>query len=91
MDSQHLEDISQKIQDMSKDHHIEILRIIKTTNPSCQISENKNGCFVNMNELDETTIAKISSYVDYNKDQELALDHHENMKNTIIKSLNHNP
>ena len=46
-----LEDLAHKIQGLDKSHHIEILRLIKETNPSCSISENKNGCFINMNEL----------------------------------------
>ena len=44
-----LEDLAHKIQGLDKSHHIEILRLIKETNPSCSISENKNGCFINMN------------------------------------------
>jgi hypothetical protein len=89
MSVQLLEDLVQQIQDMPKHHHIEILRIIKTINPSCQVSENKNGSFINMNELNEETLAKIGSYVEYNQNQEQALDEHESIKNTIIESMNH--
>tara|TARA_B100001093_G_scaffold157308_1_gene149894 strand:+ start:6016 stop:6297 length:282 start_codon:yes stop_codon:yes gene_type:complete len=88
MSSQQLEDLVEQIQDMPKHHHIEILRIIKKANPTCSISENKNGSFINMNELNEDTLSKVRDYVTYNENQEQALDAHETMKNTIIESMN---
>jgi len=83
-----LEDLAHKIQGLDKSHHIEILRLIKETNPSCSISENKNGCFINMNELNMETIVEISKYVEYNESQEHVLEEQETIKNNIIETMN---
>ena len=37
-----------------KIHHIEILRIIKKKDNQVHISENTNGTFLNMNDLNQT-------------------------------------
>lgn len=83
-----LEEISLKINDMDKTHHIEILRIIKQCQPTILISENSNGSFLNMNELTEETISNIKTYIELNDTREEELNKHETLKNTIINNLN---
>lgn len=82
-----LEEISQSIANLDKHHHIELLRMIKRDQQNVTISENTNGCFINMNELNDDLLEKIKTYVLYNINQEIELNKHENMKNTIIKDL----
>jgi len=83
-----LEEISLKINDMDKTHHIEILRIIKQCQPTILISENSNGSFLNMNELTEETISNIKTHIELNDTREEELNKHETLKNTIINNLN---
>lgn len=87
MQEQSLEELSQKINVLEKHHHIEILRMIKKNQQNMVISENSNGCFINMNELNEDLIQKIINYVNYNENQEKELNQHESIKNTIIQEM----
>ena len=84
-----LEFIVFKIDNMEKTHHIEILRIIKETSPSVCISENKNGSFVNMNELSTKSIEEIKTYLKLNETIEEEIRDHETIKNTIIETYIH--
>ena len=74
---------------MEKTHHIEILRIIKETSPSVCISENKNGSFVNMNELSTKSIEEIKTYLKLNETIEEEIRDHETIKTTIIETYIH--
>ena len=49
-----------KIQALDKFHQIEIFKILKTDNVN--YTENRNGIFINMNELDNKIIKKIEKY-----------------------------
>uniref|UniRef100_A0A6C0KNV6 NET domain-containing protein n=1 Tax=viral metagenome TaxID=1070528 RepID=A0A6C0KNV6_9ZZZZ len=82
-----LEDLVSKIDNMEKCHHIEILRIIKESSPNVCISENKNGSFINMNELNSNTIEEIHTYIRLNDTIEEDIQHHETLKNTIIETF----
>tara|TARA_B100000886_G_scaffold159008_1_gene108428 strand:+ start:278 stop:544 length:267 start_codon:yes stop_codon:yes gene_type:complete len=84
---QSLEELSNTITNLDKPHHIEILRMIKQDAQNIPISENTNGCFINMNELNDALLHKIRQYVDYNENQQIELDQHETIKNTIIEEL----
>ncbi len=85
---QSLEELSNTITNLDKPHHIEILRMIKQDAQNIPISENTNGCFINMNELNDALLHKIRHYVNYNENQQIELDQHETIKNTIIEELN---
>ena len=61
-----------KIESMSKNHHTEILKILKT-NSSIKLNANKSGVYVNISYLDDATIEKINKYLHYIEDQESAL------------------
>ena len=52
------------IENFSKEDQIEILKIISHVNVQL-ISENNNGSFINMNDLNDDTLLKINNYVDY--------------------------
>ena len=84
-----LETICQKISAMEKIHHIEILRIIKKNDNQVHISENTNGCFLNMNDLKPETLNEINTYISLNDTMEEDFVNYENIKNTIIENYIH--
>jgi hypothetical protein len=48
---------------LSQLEYLEIFNIIEEDN--CQYSENKNGIFINLNNVNESTIDKIFNFIDY--------------------------
>ena len=77
-----LEFIKSKIENMSKKHHIEILKILKT-NSAIKINENKSGIFINLSFLPNETIDDLYKYIDYISKQEDSLNNIENQKNML--------
>jgi hypothetical protein len=82
-----LDNIVSKIGKLNSSHHIEILRIIKSSSNCVNISENSNGCFLNMNELDHITVKKIETYIEFHENQEKELYEHLSLKNNIKENL----
>tara|TARA_B100001142_G_C14343285_1_gene658863 strand:- start:4169 stop:4480 length:312 start_codon:yes stop_codon:yes gene_type:complete len=76
-----LKDLKKQIENMSKDHHIKILEIMQENKIS--YSENKNGIFINMNNLKPDVVEKINDYINYTKCQETNLQNVEKMKKTL--------
>lgn len=74
--------LKQFIESLSKNHQIEILRILVKN--KCSTSENQNGTFVNLNELDENTLSEMSQYLDYIKFQDESLKEIENKKEHLL-------
>ena len=83
------ENINSKIEKLNKKQHIELLRII-TKDEKVNISENKNGTFINMNELNNEIINKIVEYLNYIETKEKELINIENKKNKIAETMNDN-
>ena len=81
--------INSKIEKLNKKQHIEILRII-AKDEKVNISENKNGSFINMNELNNEIINKIVEYLNYIETKEKELINIENKKNKIAETMNDN-
>jgi len=67
-----LEELKMKIESMSKQHHIEILKILKKNN-TVTLNENKSGVYVNISFLPDTIIESITEYVKYIEEQEATL------------------
>lgn len=80
-----LENLVTHIENLNSKHHIEILRIIKNKQPSIRITENNNGSFINMNDINEHVLVDINKYLEFNKNREQELEQHENIKNSIIE------
>ena len=83
-----LQDISSLVEKLSKKDHIEILRIIKIHQPELSISENSNGCFINMSSIDKQVVIKIERYIEYCKKKEDELNSQEDKKMSIMNTLN---
>lgn len=70
-----LEEMKKKIDTLDKEHHIQILKIIKNSSISNTLSENKNGVFVNLSVLQTEIVESIKNYLDYlNQQENLLID-----------------
>ncbi len=77
-----LEILKNKIESMEKQHHIEVLRIMKK-NVGVKLNENKSGVFVNLSFLPKETIDEIEAYVNYIDMQETSLNEGEIEKEKV--------
>lgn len=78
--------IKNEIEECSKIHQIEILRILSQDN-SITLNENNNGIFVNLTDVNEDIIKKIKEYLQYVKKQKIGLTQLENMKKDLEKNF----
>jgi len=67
-----LEDLKKTIESLSKEQHIEVLKIIHEFAPAT-INENKSGIYINMAFLKQDTVEKLNQYIAYIQDQEQML------------------
>lgn len=85
-----LKEICNNIEKLNKTDHIEILRIIKS-NSNINITENSNGCFINMKDIPDKVLKDINLYLNYIKKKNLELDKQEiikkNIKETFITTI----
>jgi hypothetical protein len=66
-------------------HQVEILRILH--NKQTQINENKNGVFVNISKLSDTTLRELEEYMKYVIQQEKQLNEIEEQKQILTKEF----
>lgn len=71
--------IKNKIERMSKNNQIEILKILKK-HQNIKLNENKSGIFVNLSFLSKEIIEEIDKYVNYVNDQEIDINTIETQK-----------
>ena len=74
-----LEDLKSKIEQLNKQHHIEILKILKKNN-TVTLNENKSGVYVNLSFLPQQSVTDICNYVNYIEEQEATLSSLETQK-----------
>jgi len=74
-----LDELKLKIEQLNKQHHIEILKILKK-NSAVTLNENKSGVYVNLTLLPQQSISDISNYVSYIEEQEATLSCLETQK-----------
>ena len=74
--------IKKEIENMSKYHQIEVLRLCKNNN-DILINENNNGTFINLTEVNEIVLQKLEDYVSYVIEQKYELDLIEKKKNNL--------
>uniref|UniRef100_A0A6C0AZX2 NET domain-containing protein n=1 Tax=viral metagenome TaxID=1070528 RepID=A0A6C0AZX2_9ZZZZ len=79
-----LQEIKENIEVMNKCYQIEILKILNNE-PSVVISENNNGIFINLTDLDITIIDKLEKFIKYVTEQQNQLTIIEEEK-AIIKN-----
>lgn len=88
MDNEKLEKISKKIDKLSKKEHIEIFSLLIDLN--INYSENKNGIFIQMNQMTLEQLNKIEEYLDYNEKKEIDINKIEKTMELFKKDLNNN-
>ena len=71
------------IENMPVVHQIEILRILHSK--QTQINENKNGVFVNISKINDTTLRELEDYMKYVIQQEKQLNEIEEHKQFLSK------
>jgi len=76
--TQDLEFLKEKIENLSKMHQIEILKIFLEN--EIKVNENKSGIFINMSYLESDILEKIGKYLSYIQEQESNLKSLETQK-----------
>lgn len=76
------------VKNLSKLEYFEIFEILKKDN--CSYSENKNGIFINLNNVNEDTIDKIFNFINFIKHKKEELIKHEEVINNAKKNINSN-
>jgi hypothetical protein len=79
IDIRMLENMKNRIESMSKNHQIEILKILKK-NTSVKLNENKSGVYINLSFLPKETLSDLEYYMNYIHDQENTLQEIESQK-----------
>lgn len=82
-----LERVNKKIETLDKKHHIEILRII-TENSTVPLSENQNGIFINMTDLSDMVLSKVTDYLQYVEKKNEDLESFEKEKSDLLELIN---
>ena len=88
MSKDKLKNLCELIEKMGQREHIEILKIIKSSPSNINITENSNGCFINMSTMDCETINNVEKYIFFFKQKEEELNEQEMKKNNLLFSLN---
>lgn len=78
LDNQDLLKLKDTIENQTKEHQVEILRIL--VNNKITVNENSNGVFINLTTLDKKVINLIQDYLNYVCEQEASLNKLENKK-----------
>lgn len=77
--------LREKIEGLSKFHQLEILRIMNEKN--IKYTENRNGVFVNMKDLDGDVITRLEEHLEYVTKQEQNLVTIEKQKEEYKQSF----
>ena len=80
------ETICEEINNMDKNKQLDILKIIYNSNKNI-ITENNNGCFINMNDLNDEVLDKIKNQLEFWKNNDLHLKVAEKKKEEISKMI----
>lgn len=84
-DIEYLKKTKECIETFNKQQQLDILQLLISNNVN--ISENSNGSFVNLTDLDNSIMIKIQEYIDFVNTQNLNLSKIENEKNSIEKKF----
>jgi len=81
-----MNDLKTKIENLPKEHQIEVLRKLKDTN-EIALNENNNGVFINLSQLEDKHIQLLNTYISYINTQNDHLSVIENKKNDIKENF----
>ena len=80
-----LKNLNNIVNKLNEIHHRKIFDIINKNN--IKYSENRNGVFVNLNNLSSNILDKIKQYIEYVKIQEKNISNFENIKKEFKKDF----
>ena len=80
-----LKQMKDRVEALNQHHQIQILKII--TQDNVGMTENKNGSFINLTNVDDAVISKINNYLSYVDEQETQLNEVENQKTELTKQF----
>lgn len=83
-----VKNLCESIEKMDQKEHVEILKIITNSPLNINITENNNGCFINMDNVDEETIQNIEKFIDFLKKREKELNDQEKHKSSLLDTIN---
>lgn len=81
IDSNDLIKLCKIIDSLESNHHIEIAKILKTSN--VYLNENSNGIFVNLNKISASVYKNICNYIEFIKKQESDINKDEKLKRNL--------
>lgn len=73
--------LKNKIDNLPKENHVEILKIIQKHNTN--FTENNNGIFVNMMDMSPVVLSEINDFVNYLNTQNSEIEEFETKKSEI--------
>jgi hypothetical protein len=73
------------VKNLSHVEYNEIFNIFKENN--CQYTENANGVFINLQNINENILDKIFNFIDYSKQKRIELNEHEEFINNAKKNI----
>ena len=76
-----LKKIKDSIEKFNKQQQLDILKLFTMSN--VKISENSNGCFINLTELEESIVLQIQEYITFVNAQDAKLTNIETTKRNI--------
>ena len=82
-----LESMKNNIEKMGKNHHIEILNILKKY-PAVKLNENRNGVYINVSYLPDEVIEELQKFLEYLQEQESNLELIESQKEEYKTTIN---
>ena len=85
MSAADLKQVKDRIEALNQHHQIQILKIITQNN--VVHTENKNGAFINLTNVDDDVIYKITEYLSYVDEQEIQLNEVEKQKTELTKQF----
>ena len=80
-----LKQVKDRVEALNQHHQIQILKIM--THHNVGLTENKNGSFINLTNIDDVIISKITDYLSYVDQQEMQLKEIENQKTELTKQF----
>ena len=80
-----LKQMKDRVEALNQHHQIQILKIMTQCNVG--MTENKNGSFINLTNVDDAVISKINDYLSYVDEQETQLKEVENQKTELTKQF----
>lgn len=82
---EYLKQLKNIIEEFSKTQQIDILKLL--TKHNVNISENSNGSFVNLSDIDNKIILEIQEYINFINEQDTNLNTVENKKKILEKEF----